>query len=418
VPDTVVAAGKAAASMFAAARTVGGNGGPGVVATHPVPSLPGEAAVACFDCGHPTPNDASVAAAARAVELARSAGPGLSAGASAKVEGPALQTSAGKGGLLVLLSGGASAMLAAPVEGITLADKIETAGRLMRAGAAIHELNCVRKHLSRIKGGRLAAAAGRTITLALSDVHAPLADDPSVIGSGPTVPDETTFADAVDIVTKFGIAVPRAVAAHLERGRRGDAEETVKPGDPRLHDSTYLVIGNRQTAVDGARRAAEAAGYAVVVFPEPTTGEARVMGREFVERAAAAVKDVTRPVCVIGSGETTVTVRGSGQGGRNQEFALAGVADLPALESGGRRVVLASAGTDGIDGPTDAAGAVVDSETAARGEARGLDWRRALENNDAYHFAAAVDALLMWGPTGTNVGDLHVLLLDPSRASP
>jgi glycerate-2-kinase len=393
LPSAVVAAGKAAGSMFTAARTLGSTEARGVVATHPVESFQGGPSVAWFDSGHPTPNAASVAAAVQALALAR--------------------TSAGQGGLLVLLSGGASAMLAAPAEGIALADKIETAGRLMRAGAAIHELNCVRKHLSRIKGGRLGAAAGRTITLALSDVHGPIADDPSVIGSGPTVPDETTFADAIEILTGYRIVLPPAVAAHLELGRRGEVEETVKAADPRLQDSTFLVIGNRLTAVEGARRAAETAGYAVVVVPEATAGEARVAARRFVEAAAVVVKDVARPVCVIGSGETTVTVRGSGLGGRNQEFALAGAAALPALEQGGRRAVLASAGTDGIDGPTDAAGAVVDSGTLSRGEGRGLDWRAALENNDAYHFAAAVDALLVWGPTGTNVGDLHVLLVDP-----
>ncbi len=178
-----------------------------------------------------------------------------------------------------------------------------------------------------------------------------------------------------------------------------------------------MVIGNRLTAVAGARRAAEAAGYAVVVLPGPTTGEARLAGRDFVEAAALAARGLARPLCVLASGETTVTVRGAGLGGRNQEFALAGAAALPAIESQGRQAVLASAGTDGIDGPTDAAGAIVDTETLSRAEAHGLDWRAALENNDAYRFAAAVGALLMWGPTGTNVGDLHVLLVEPPLQS-
>jgi hydroxypyruvate reductase len=308
-------------------------------------------------------------------------------------------------------------MLAAPVEGITLAEKTQTAQRLMHAGAAIHELNCVRKHLSRIKGGRLAAAAGRTITLALSDVHAPIADDPSVIGSGPTVCDDTTFADAIEIVKRYRVVLPPAVSAHLERGRRGQAEETLKRGDARIESSTFLVVGNRQTAVEGATRAAAAAGYRVVVLPEATTGEARIAAQQFVQAAALASRHAAQPVCVLGSGETTVTVRGTGLGGRNQEFALAGAAALPMIEEGGRRAVLASAGTDGIDGPTDAAGAVVDTGTLPRGAAQGLDWQAALDNNDAYRFAAAVDALIVWGPTGTNVGDLHVLLVAPPLQS-
>jgi glycerate-2-kinase len=360
--------------------------------------FPDGSGIISFDAGHPAPNAGSVAAAEHALALARH--------------------SAGSGGLLLLLSGGASAMLAAPVEGITLADKIETSKRLMNAGAAIDELNCVRKHLSRIKGGKLAAAvAGRTITLALSDVHGPVPDDPSVIGSGPTVPDGSTFADAIDIVTRYHVALPPPVRAHLERGQRGDVEETVKPGDPRLDASTFVVIGNRLTAVAGARRAAEAAGYTVVVLPDPTTGEARLAGRDFVAAAALAARGVARPLCVLASGETTVTVRGAGLGGRNQEFALAGAAALPAIEGQGRRAVLASAGTDGIDGPTDAAGAIVDGGTLSRGAAKGLDWQAALDQNDAYRFAAGVDALLIWGPTGTNVGDLHVLLLDPPLQS-
>jgi hydroxypyruvate reductase len=164
-------------------------------------------------------------------------------------------------------------------------------------------------------------------------------------------------------------------------------------------------------AVEGAARAAESAGYQVVVFRDPTTGEARDAARRFVVAAAEAARHATQPMCMIGSGETIVTVRGTGRGGRNQEFGLAGATSLPLIETGGRRAVLASAGTDGIDGPTDAAGVVVDAETVSRGAAAGLDVQAALDNNDAYRFAAAVDALITWGPTGTNVGDLHVLLV-------
>jgi hydroxypyruvate reductase len=347
--------------------------------------------VRTFAAGHPSPNADSAAAGEAALELARQ--------------------SRESGGLLVLLSGGASAMLVAPARGITLEEKVATTTRLMHAGAAIHELNCVRKHLSRVKGGQLAAAAGRTITLALSDVHAPVADDPSVIGSGPTVADDTTFADALEIVRRYGITLPDSVRAHLERGAVGEADETIKSGDPRVEASRYTLVGNRLMAVDGAARAAESAGYQVVVLPDPTTGEARDTARRFVQAAADAVQGTTRPMCVIGSGETTVTVRGTGLGGRNQEFGLAGASALPLLEAGGRTTVLASAGTDGIDGPTDAAGVVMDAQTLSRGATAGLDWRTALDNNDAYRFAAATGDLIIWGPTGTNVGDLHVLLV-------
>jgi glycerate 2-kinase len=348
-------------------------------------------AVRVFAAGHPSPNADSAAAAEAALELAHQ--------------------SRDTGGLLVLLSGGASAMLVAPAHGISLEEKVATTTRLMHAGAAIHELNCVRKHLSRIKGGQLAAAAGRTITLALSDVHAPIADDPSVIGSGPTVADDTTFADALEIVGRYGITLPDAVRAHLDRGGIGQADETIKSGDLRLGASTYTLVGNRLMAVEGAARAAESAGYRVVVFHDPTTGEARDAARRFVEAAAEVARSATQPMCVIGSGETTVTVRGTGLGGRNQEFGVAAASALSLVDATDREVVLASAGTDGIDGPTDAAGVVVDRETVSRGTAAGLDWRTALDNNDAYHFAAATGDLIIWGPTGTNVGDLHVLLV-------
>jgi hydroxypyruvate reductase len=389
LPSAVVAAGKGAAPMFGAAlpflRDLRA-----VIATHSPDAVKGPG-VRAFSAGHPSPNPDSAAAGEAALELA--------------------QESRGRGGLLVLLSGGASAMLVAPARGITLAEKVDTTTRLMHAGAAIHELNCVRKHLSRIKGGQLAAAAGRTIALALSDVHGPVADDPSVIGSGPTVPDDTTFADALGIVAGYGITLPGSVRAHLERGAIGQADETIKSGDSRLDESTFTLVGNRLMAVDGAARAAESAGYQVVVVRDPTTGEARDAARRFVEAAAEAARRATQPLCVIGSGETIVTVRGTGLGGRNQEFGLAGATGLSVIETGGRRAVLASAGTDGIDGPTDAAGVVVDAETISRGAAAGLDVQKALENNDAYHFAAAAGALITWGPTGTNVGDLHVLLV-------
>jgi glycerate 2-kinase len=360
-----------------------------VLASHDAAAF-GDRRVAAFAAGHPAPNGESVRAAERALALATE--------------------SRSRGGLLVLLSGGASAMLAAPAEGVDLDAKLEAARLLMRAGAPIDELNCVRKHLSRIKGGRLAAAAGTTVTLALSDVHAPIADDPSVIGSGPTVADPTTFADAAAIVEKYRLELPAAVRDHLAAGLRGAADETVKADDARIESSSYTVVGNRQTAAEGARRAALASGYDVIVVDEVIAGEASRSGEAFASTALRDASGRRRPVCVIGSGETTVTVRGSGSGGRNQEFVLGSLAALQAQP--GLGVVIGSAGTDGIDGPTTAAGALVDGTTIERARARGLSPRAALEQNDAFPFFAALEDLIVWGPTGTNVGDLHVLLLD------
>ncbi len=344
-----------------------------------------------FDASHPFPNEASVAAGLRALELARESGEAR--------------------WLVVLLSGGASALLAAPVPGVTLEDKVATGRALMRAGVAIDGLNCVRKHLSQIKGGRLAAASARTITLAISDVHGPIADDPSVIGSGPTVGDPTTFAQALAIVRRVD-EVPYAVRHYLERGARGEITETVKPDDVRLSRGTYEIIGSRQTAVEGAAASARALGYTVHVMPQPIEGEAREASLAFVRHARQAIAAAgARPgarYCVLAAGEPTVTVTGKGLGGRSQEFALAAV---PEMASFGRPAVLASAGTDGIDGPTDAAGAMADSTTLERARLAGVDWESMLAGHDAYHFFQPLGDLIVWGPTGTNVGDVQLLVV-------
>jgi glycerate 2-kinase len=342
-----------------------------------------------FDASHPSPNDASESAGRRALALAADGRPG--------------------GALLVLLSGGASSMLAVPAAGISLADKVRTSRTLMNAGVPIADLNCVRKHLSAIKGGRLGASAPRTVTLAISDVHGPVPDDPAVIGSGPTVADPTTHADAVDVVRRAGLAdaLPPAVIAHLQRGD----DESPKPGDPRLSRSSYEVIGNRHMAMEGAASAARTRGYLVRVVQTATCGEARDTGAAF---AAAALRDgAGRPLCVIASGETTVHVRGAGRGGRNQEFALGALGVIDSAAARGARAVLGSAGTDGVDGPTDAAGAIVDGTTSVRAAERGLDAQAALASNGAYDYFLPLGDLITWGPTGTNVGDLHVLVVHP-----
>jgi glycerate-2-kinase len=340
--------------------------------------------------GHPAPDAGSERAGRAALRLAH----------DARASG---QT------LVVLLSGGASAMLALPAEGLTLAHKAAASEALMRAGMDIASVNCVRKHLSAIKGGRLGAAAGASVTCALSDVHGPLEDDPSVIGSGPTVADPSTFADALRVVRANVDGVPRPVVHELERGARGERDETPKPLDARLARAQFHLIGTRRTAMAGARLAAESLGYRVVTIERPLTGEAREAGARFA--AAALASTPPFPVCVVASGETTVHVRGEGRGGRNQEFVLAAADLIGGHAADGRAAVLASAGTDGIDGPTDAAGGIVDTTTMRRGRGAGLDWRAALTANDAYEFLRPLGDLIVWGPTGTNVGDIAVALV-------
>ncbi len=342
-----------------------------------------------MDAGHPLPDSGSVEGARRALEIA---------------------TNAGEGDVLVvLLSGGGSALMTLPAPGMSLEAKQQTARTLMAQSADIYELNTVRKHLSAIKGGRLAAASrGQVVTLAVSDV---VGDDLSVIASGPTVADESTFADALRVLSaRGGVSLyPQEVVSHIQRGLAGEIPESPKKGDPRLARASAHVIGPQRGAIDGARRAAETLGYHVHVVPEPVTGEARVSARSHVAMVAESLASLPRPLCVISSGETTVTVVGRGKGGRNQEFALA---MAPLLETVGSNVVATSIGTDGIDGPTDAAGAVVDPTTLRRAEAQGLAQPQTfLDNNNTYEFFDRLGDLIHTGPTNTNVGDLQIILI-------
>jgi hydroxypyruvate reductase len=339
---------------------------------------------------HPIPTEASESAGRAALALARS-----------------LQAD---DHLLVLLSGGASALMAVPADGITLEDKRRTTAVLLRAGADIHALNTVRKHLSAIKGGQLAAAtAARCDVLVISDV---VGDDPSVIASGPTVPDSSRFADALDIVRTYAsrgrAELPPAVLARLSAGADGRLAETPKPGDSRLSRTDTRVIGSRHDAMNGAVAAADARGYRVLRVGEPVVGEARAAARSHLRASLALAAGVARPLCVVSSGETTVHVTGDGKGGRNQEFVLAAAEILGQTEA---VAAVASAGTDGIDGPTDAAGAYADVMTIDRALAEGLAPDRFLARNDSYAFFAALGDLIHTGPTGTNVGDLQVILL-------
>lgn len=312
--------------------------------------------------------------------------------------------------LLVLLSGGASALMAVPAEGLSLDDKQAATRQLLRAGADIRALNTVRKHLSAIKGGWLAARTrGACHTLVISDV---VGDDLSAIASGPTVGDASTFADALAVIRRFGgeDAYPPSVAARLRAGARGvaDIAETPKPGDRRLARSAATIIGSRPDAMAGAAACAAALGYRVVRIDEAVVGEARAAAAAHLHAAVAAAAGVGRPACVISSGETTVQVTGCGSGGRNQEFALAAAEPIASLSS---PALLGSVGTDGIDGPTDAAGAWVDSRTLGGAAAAGLRPATFLADNNAYAFFDALGHLIRTGPTGTNVGDLQVILL-------
>jgi glycerate 2-kinase len=388
---TVIAAGKAAGPMLRACLNADLIVARGLVATtHLDEELPPQVEVHL--AGHPVPTEASERAARRALALAGEAG----------VDDT----------VLVLLSGGASALMAAPAASVSLEDKMVTTRVLLASGAAIHELNCVRKHLSAIKGGQLAAATPcASMTWALSDVVAPIEDDPSVIGSGPTVADPTTFADALSMIDRLGVraVLPERVLSLLTAGAAGWRSETPKPGDSRLARARHEVVGGRRNAMAGACREAERRGYHVLTIDEAIVGEARDAARTLVARALALTAGRPGPCCVVSSGETTVRVVGKGRGGRNQELALA--AAVPLAEAG-RECVLVSAGTDGVDGPTDAAGALVDSTTAARARRDEVgEVGPYLANNDAWHFFDRLGDLVRTGPTHTNVGDVQVLVL-------
>jgi hydroxypyruvate reductase len=387
---TVLALGKAALGMAAAAEAALGER---LVAGLAVSSVPGGRLrrIRAMAAGHPTP-DARGLRAARAVEalLARLSPEDV---------------------LLVLLSGGASALLPAPVAGVSLKDKATLAASLMRAGATIHELNAVRKHLSRLKGGGLVRAArgARVVTLVLSDV---VGNDLSTIASGPTVPDPTTYAEALSVLRKRGVlrAAPSSVRSHLRAGAAGRLAETPKPGDPVFRRTRTILIGSNVLSVRAAVRQARRLGFRTRVLTTTLEGEAREVGPALV--AALRQKASRSPgwarVCRLASGETTVTVRGPGRGGRNQELVVACARPLARL---GRAAVVASLASDGVDGHSAAAGGIVDDESLLRAHELGLAPPEAfLTQSDSESFLAPLGDLIVTGPTGTNVLDLVALL--------
>jgi glycerate 2-kinase len=351
------------------------------------------------EASHPVPNEAGVEGTKRILELVRTANE--------------------KTLIICLFSGGASALFVAPVNGLTLNDKQVVTSLLLKAGASIGELNAVRKHLSAVKGGRFAKAAcpAQVVTMVLSDV---IGDRLEVIASGPTARDTTTFADAMAVIEKYGLKekIPMRVLAFLERGMDGREPETVKSGDSCLHKTRNVIIGGIAQALSAAKEKARQLGFA----PEVVTGELQGEARDaalFLATAALRAHDALKPGelrCLLSGGETTVTVKGPGKGGRNQELALAFALEIEGLNG----VSLLSAGTDGTDGPTDAAGAIVDGSTVSRARAFGIDAVHALDYNDSYAFFQRFDALsgnkshIMTGPTGTNVMDLQIMLLEKS----
>jgi hydroxypyruvate reductase len=387
----LLAAGKAAGTMARAAEAVLKDRIDAALAVAPAGSS-APPRVRLLLAGHPAPDRRGAAAAEEVLSLAGGLGRGDV--------------------LLVLLSGGASALLPAPVPGVSLEEKAALTAELMRAGATIQELNIVRKHLSRLKGGGLARAAApaRVVCLVLSDV---VGDDLSTIASGPTVPDPTTFAQALEVLRRRGIhrSVPPSIRRHLEAGARGRVPETAKPGDPIFALVATRIIGSNRLAVAAAQREARRQGLRALVLTTRLEGEAREAARVLVAVLRECVetgRPAAPPVCLLAGGETTVTVRGPGRGGRNQELVVAAVDPLSRFPA---HAVVAALATDGIDGASDAAGGVVDQETARAAAALGLAPPAAfLAASDSTSFLGPVGGLIVTGPTGTNVVDLTVLL--------
>lgn len=385
----VIGAGKAAAKMARAVEDHWQGALSGLVVTRHGYAIPCRR-IDVIEAAHPVPDIAGQAAAERVLGMVQ----GLTADDL----------------VICLISGGASALLALPAPGISLEDKQLLTQALLKCGATIAEINCVRKHLSSIKGGRLAAAAmpARVVTLAISDVPG---DDPDVIGSGPTVPDASTFSEARRILTKYGIVPPPSVAARLHAG----VDETPKPGDPRLAHTSFTLIATPRAALAAAARVASAAGVTPVLLGDAIEGEAREVAlvQAAMARQAAADRFISGgrrpslPTVLLSGGETTVTVKGKGRGGRNTEFLLA----LALALKGHDRIYALAADTDGVDGTEDNAGARIAPGTPARAKALGIDLAAYLANNDSWGAFDALGDLLVTGPTYTNVNDFRAILV-------
>jgi len=383
----VVGAGKAGASMARAAEHVLGRRITAGLLNVKYGHVARLRYIELNECGHPVPDERGVAGSIRITEIVERAGR--------------------EDLVICLVSGGASALTPLPAEPITLEEKQATTRLLLACGANIHEINAVRKHISRFKGGQLArlAAPAAVHALLLSDV---IGDNLDVIGSGPTAPDASTFARAAAIFDHYGIRdrVPASVRERIEAGIRGEIPETPKPGDPLFDRVRNVVVGSNRLALDAAAARARELGYRTLVLSSQIEGETREIARMHASIAREIVdsgRPLKPPACIVTGGETTVTLKGQGLGGRNQEFVLAAAIDIAGLPA----TVVLSAGTDGTDGPTDAAGAIADGDTLARKP----DAAAYLAANDSYHYFEPLGDLLKTGPTHTNVADVRLLLV-------
>jgi glycerate 2-kinase len=385
----VIGAGKAGAGMARAVERLLGRKIAGGLVNVKAGGTARTRRVTLNQSGHPVPDERGLQGARRIEAMARAAGP--------------------RDLLICVISGGASALMPSPADPVTLEEMQRTTRQLLASGATIHELNTIRKHICTLKGGQLArlAAPARVLALILSDV---VGDDLDVIGSGPTVGDTSTFADAARILEKYGIDAPASVAARIERGVRGEIAENPRPGGAALSGVENLIVGSNRMAIDAAAKRARELGYRTLVLSTFIEGETRdiaSMHAAIVKEMLSSGRPVRPPACILSGGETTVTVRGGGVGGRNQEFVLAAAM---ALEGFGPFTIF-SAGTDGIDGETDAAGAIADEKTIGRAQSIGMDPREFLNNNDSYRFFERTKGLVKTGPTGTNVMDVRVMLV-------
>jgi glycerate 2-kinase len=386
----VVGAGKAGAPMAQAVEEVLGErleGGLIIVKygyTAPLKK------VKLIEAGHPIPDKAGQRGAEELLEMVK----GLGA----------------EDLVVCLLSGGGSALLPAPVEGVGLAEKQETTAILLESGATIHEINAVRKHLSRIKGGWLAKAAApaTVVSFVLSDV---IGDDLDVIASGPTVGDRSTLSDCLRVIEKYGLndQIPSAVMTHLRKGVEDAAQETPKPDDPVFRTAYHVIVGSNIRCLEAAAHKAQKMGYHTLILSSRIEGETREVAKvhgAILKEILTSGRPLAPPACILSGGETTVTIHGKGKGGRNQEFVLACGREIAGLKG----AAVFSAGTDGTDGPTDAAGAFADWRMVERASAMGLDPDAALRENDAYPFFERLGDLVITGPTNTNVMDVRILI--------
>ncbi len=388
----VVGAGKAAAPMAAAIEDIFGERiAEGIVAAK-YGHVTDLSRIKLIEAGHPLPDENGLYGASAIYNLAK------------KAEKDDL--------IICLISGGASALMPYPYDGLTLEDKRDAVKVLLSCGASIHEINTIRKHISKIKGGLLARAAypAVLVTMILSDV---VGDDLDVIASGPTVPDLSSFDDCLSILQRHNIAdaIPRNILNHIELGISGEIPETPKPDDPAFQKTHNLIIGSNIESLFAAKESAENLGYNVLLLSSMIEGETRTVAQVHGAIAREIVKSenpLARPACILSGGETTVSVSGNGLGGRNQEFALSASIDI----AGNKNIVILSAGTDGTDGPTDAAGAFSDTYTIERAKELRVDPYHFLLNNDSYHFFQKLGDLFITGPTQTNVMDLRIVLVD------